>query len=338
MANDTILPRRALAGAGAFIVVSSLALPWLSARSASHSYSYGARSLPVFPWVILGLVAVALASNFLSTSFSRSWLDFLSAALASVIFLSPIVTVISINLASTWATPAIMPSTFRRVLIGVTPASGLWLALFGGLLMVIAAIDKAPDFLRTLRSSSQRLATGDRTVIAVILAVTGAILYLESRYQPWITLSIATTTGSPERWPIPGFALPIIGIVSNFEIIAIIVCAVWQISRPSLGTATALTIIGFAPAFYGAIGACMRLVPSDVSFRIPNAINSTISQWAPTAERLSNGYMSVPHLRESVHANFQIGQGSTFSLAAGLIVTLAGLILIHTHKNEGNQS
>ena len=282
------------------------------------------------------LVLVALLCNLLSTSFSVSWLESLSAALASVIFLSPIVSVISINLASAWATPALMPSTFRRVLIGVTPASGLWLALFGGLLMVVSAIDKTSEFLEGLRSSGQRLRAGDRTVIAVILAIIGAILYLESRYQSWITLSVSTTTGAPERWPIPGFALPVIGIVSNFEIIAIIACAIWQITRPSLGTATTLTIIGFAPVFYGAIGACMRLVPSDASIRIPEAINSTIAQWAPTAERMSNGYMSIPHLRQSVHANFSMGQGSTYSLIAGFCVVLAGLILIHTHKNEGN--
>jgi hypothetical protein len=46
--------------------------------------------------------------------------------------------------------------------------------------------------------------------------------------------------------------------------------------------------------------------------------------------------MSIPHLRQSVHANFSMGQGSTYSLIAGLFVVLAGLILIHTHKNEGN--
>jgi|GEM_PF-3100669 len=334
MENRAIFERRLLAVLGSVTACSSFFLPWLTARGASNTYSRDALSIPFFPWFFLTLATLALIGILASTIFNKSALSTISTAIAVVIFLSPIVSIFSINVCAAWAAPSLLPSTFRRIFIGVTPGAGLWLALFGGLLLSISALDGASTFYLAARNSVNRLKEGDWGALAVALALTGAVLYQVSRYQSWVTLAVTTTTGSPERWPIPGFAIPVVGIISNFDIIVILCCAIWQFFRPSLGAATTLTVVGFAPLSYGVVGLCLRMIPSGTSFSIPKTIRSTVAQFAPTAQRLSNGYLSLPHLRSNAQANFQVNQGSIYCLVAGLCVSVAGIILIQTHKNE----
>lgn len=288
---------------------------------------------------MIGTLAVlALAGNCVSAFRSSKFARTVAITSATISLLAPIISVIAINFAAAWATPVFLPSTFRRVLIGVTPNAGIWLALGGGLMSVIAAIDKSPVFLDNTRRAASRFIKGDRTVIAVLLALVGSVLYLVSRYEPWLTLRIAATDNGSAHWPIPGFALPVVGIISIFEIIAIATCAIWQITRPTLGTATCMTIVGFAPLFYGTIGMCLRLAPSQLHITIPRGLAQSLAQWSPSAERLSNGYVNLPQLSHDLRTQIDIGVGSTLSAAAGICVTLAGLVLIYTHnKEEGLQ-
>ena len=319
---------------GASLVTLSLFFPWLTARGTSDSFSNAAISLPIFPWIIGILIATALVGNIAVVFRPSRTIHLLATLAATVTLLAPVVSIIAINIVAVFATPAFLPSTFRRVLIGVTPSTGMWLAIVGGIFTTIAAIEKAPAFITTSREAARRLVRGDRTVVAVTLALAGSILYLVSRYQPWVTLNFAATDNATAHWAIPGFALPVVGIVSIFEIIAIMTCAIWQIARPSLGTATAMTVVGFAPLFYGAIGVCLRFSPVRINITIPHYVAQTLAQWAPSTQRLSNGYLKLPTLSHDLRAQLVIGPGSTLSLLAGVLVTLAGLILIHTHRFE----
>ena len=284
---------------------------------------------------MLSIVVLALISNAIISIKSLPLLRMMTTCLATVTLVAPVISLTALNIFAVAATPSFLPSTIRRVVLGVTPGPGMWIAIAGGCLTTIAAIGAAPGFVRSTGDALRRLVHGDRTVVAVSLALAGALIYLISRYQPWVSLNLIYTGDQRSIWVIPGFAIPVVGIVSIFEIAAIIFCAAWQVTRPSLGTATAMTAVGFAPLFYGAIGSCLHLVPRNFHVAIPRSFANSLAQWSPSAERLSNGYLNLPHLNSHLSAEIVAGPGGVWSLVAGVLVTFSGLVLIHTHKSEG---
>ena len=318
--------------------IIGLTLPWFAARSGSQTVLHTLRSVPVFPWVAVVLIFIIVAGNTMYLVSASQLLRIFVTGSATVLLLVPILSVLAMNLLSMWATPSFMPSTFRRVLIGVTPSTGLWLEITGAILLCVVATGGTDTFLSTGQQLLGRAVRGDRTAIAIGLSAAGAVLYFVSRYQTWVTIVVTYGAHGRQNWTIPGYAMPYIGIISNFEILAILLCAIWQISRPSLGTAAALTSVGFAPLFYGTFAIFLHLIPPEASFNFPPWLANNLQQWSPSVERVSDGTVSLTSLTGPVQGSLQGGIGVIYSMIAGFVVTLAGLVLIYTHKNEVEQS
>lgn len=254
---------------------------------------------------------------------------------ATVMAILPVATVISLNFVSLWLSPAILPATWRRVLIGVSPSTGVWLALVGGFLVVISVAGGSDRFIETLSNLGRGLRKFDRGSLALLFVSVGLILYLASRYQPWISFTVDLSSKRIENWTVPGYAIPVAGISSLIEISLLVLCLAWMVLAGSQLVGVVLLAVGWAPLTYGVVFTTSNLIPSHFTFSLPTFVLKSLSQWSPQAERLSNGYVKLPEIPR--HASFSVlhSAGGFEVLLAGVLIISAGFLTISSFKETG---
>jgi len=321
--------------AGVSFLLGSLFCPWIASRGPTRTYAPGVLSLTLIPWILGGLLVLCLCGVLHSAHRATRQVHPISLTAATVMAILPVITVISLNVVSFWLSPAFIPSTWRRVLIGVSPAAGVWLALVGGTLVVISVAGGSVHFLEFLSNLARGLRKFDHSSIAVLFIILGLILYIASRYQPWISFAVDLSSSRVENWEIPGYAIPVAGISSLIEISLLVACLVWLALSQSRFVGVLLLTIGWAPLTYGVIFTTSNLVPSHFTFSLPRFFLRSLSQWSPQAERLSNGYVTLPKIPQ--HASFTVlhSAGGFEVLIAGVFISLAGLFILSSHKEIG---
>lgn len=317
---------------GICFLLGSLFCPWIASRGPTRTYAPSVFSLTIIPWILAILFILCLFGVLHSAHSATLQAHPISLTAATVMAILPVATVISLNVVSYWLSPAFIPSTWRRVLIGVSPSSGVWLALVGGALVVICVAGGSTRFLQLLSGIGRGLRNFDRSSIAFVLTVFGLILYLASRYQPWVSFTVDLSSSRVENWEIPGYAIPVAGISSLIEISLLVVCLVWLALAASRFIGVLLVTIGWAPITYGVVFTTSNLIPSKFTFSLPSFVLHSLSQWSPKADRLSNGYVQLPKIPRQASFSILHSSGGFEVLIAGMLITLAGLLILSSHK------
>ena len=320
---------------GIALISGSFFFPWIASRGPVRVASPSVISLPIVPWLIGFFLIISAIGVFHSARQSTSETHFVSIFAGTTLMILPVITVFALNIISLWISPAFIPSTWRRVLIGVSPSTGVWLSLIGGALVVTSLAGGSDRLVQILRNLGAGLRSRNRTAISLLLTGIGLVLYIASRYQPWVSFNVQYSQSGVERWSIPGYAIPVAGISSLIEITLLVICLLWIALRHSRSVGVALLTVAWAPTTYGVIFATSSFIPSRFTIALPHVILKSMAQWSPQAHRLSNGYVTLPPLSHHVTFSVLHSAGGFEVLAAGVLLLIAGLFSISaTHERD----
>ena len=316
--------------------MSSFFFPWFSSRGPVRVTAPAVLSLPIAPWVMGPLLLIAAAGVIRTVFEPARSANLISLISGTVLMILPIVTAIALNIFAIWVSPAFIPSTWRRVFIGVSPGTGLWIALIGGMLLVTSLAGGANRFVQIARQALTGLKQRNRKAISLLLATVGLILYIASRYQPWVSLHVQLSSTVGERWDIPGYAIPVIGISSLVEISLLGLCLLWIALHHSRSVGVALVTVAWAPTVYGVAFVISSSVPSQISVTVPSFILKSLAQWSPQVRHMTSGYAVLPQLSRHISFSLLHSVGGFEVLAAGILLIAAGLFSISADREESN--
>lgn len=319
---------------GATAVLGSALLPWFSARGPTVADAPALRQLTVAPWVIVGLTALCLGSLAIGRRRPSNAPRYVAAGSAALLLIVPSVTMVLLNVAALWIAPNFLPRTWRRVLIGVSPSSGTWLAMVGGALLIVAVLDRCETFESTVRSVASGLLRFRRESIGALLALAAVVAILSLRYRPWFSLTLTALHGSPVAIALPGYAVPFVGIAGLFLAVAAGAAAVAGSVRPHPLVGGTLVTVGWMSAAPAAIAAALGVRRVGFHLTLPDVVRQSLAQWSRAAHRDTNGSVALPTLARHVAATFGGGSGALLTAIASVILCLAGIMLVKPATRE----
>jgi len=291
--------------------------------------------MAIAPWLIGGIVLISVFALLRSrTSESPLW-TYLSAGTGCLLLLAPIITTVLLDILAIWIAPSLVPRTWRRVLIGVSPASGTWLAMVGASLILIGVVHEADRFLSFTRALGRGLFRLQRQSLGAVAAIVGIILAVTARYEPWFTLNFAAVHGSPQSLSIPGYALPIIGLGGLVVASASVALALTAIVRPSAIAGCGLVTAGWLATLPSAIVAIVNAHDYHATVTVPTILRTSLAQWSKDAHRASSGAVTLPTLAKHAVVSLSGAPGAVVTLIGGLLLGGAGILLIKPgHRGE----
>lgn len=318
---------------GGAMIIASLFLPWITTRGPAISHSPPAVDLTIVPWVVSTIVLVSLGALAVSFRNGRQIASYLAAGGATLLFILPTITTVLLDVLALWISPAFLPRTWRRVLIGVSPTYGTWLAMLGATLMVIGVLGNGHRFRTMVTSLLTGIKSMRRQSLGAIAALIGITMAMGARYQPWFSVDFSSIRGTPQTIDIPGYAIPFIGIAGLVLGVAAIAAAVIGVIRPARLVGSCLVVLGWLATLPATIVAALQTSHFNMTFTIPSLIRRSLAQWSTQAHRLSNGNVTLPALASHAHIGLYGSVGATDTLIGGLILSAAGILL----TNPGRQ-
>jgi hypothetical protein len=282
--QDTAIAVRVVAICGASIVTAaSILLPWVRAGLSGTPVVYRGTSLLglTVPFVACAVITSVAA---LVARFGRHPEALSIAALsAGITTAAAAVLIVALETAATLIPSGLLPTTLRRLTIGVSAEVGLWVA-FGGALVATAAASRVrlPAALRDLHPPGlpgrprkfEAPTLGPRGLgLLGVLVVVVATVWL--RYESWINASAAQ-----EQLGLAGWAIPWVGPLSLLATLILIAgAAIVLLGRPR-GGALMVAGAGWLVSFLAAL----VIVTSETfgALRINDLAPKQFRQYGPT--------------------------------------------------------
>ena len=304
---------------GIATVLGSLALPWVQSRSLGGKSNLRVVDLSTTHWIFIGLLLVLAGSTIFQLLTRRKAILWgVDAVIAAALVLVPIFAVALLDVLAIWLYPSFLPSTLRRLIVGVTPQSGMWLAIIGGGLVVLSVLECSNSAFQLVRREIRRLVNRDVTALAAPLLLVGVPLAMVARDQTW--LDFVSKIG---RWSLPGFAIPFVGILTLIVFAVALVGAIAAFVAPRLSTGVALVISGWLLTLPSAI--LLAITSHRFSLVVPSIIRSHLRQWSTALTGVSRGSISIPSIPNHLTSTLQSGSGLILCYVAGAMIALAGV-------------
>jgi hypothetical protein len=310
------------------MVAGSLALPWVQSRSLGKQSALTVSDLSMVRWIFMALLAALLASTVAQMIGHRpAFLQMADAVIAALLALVPVFLVGLLDVLSIWLYPSFLPTTLRRLIIGVTPEAGVWLAILGAGVIVLSVLECTGDAVDVLRHLATRLAGRDLTVLAVPLLVVGIPLTMDARYRPWLELN--SRIG---HWSLPGFAIPLVGILTLIIFAVVIVAGISGIVRPTELSGVVLVISGWLLTIPSV--AFLVITSPKIHFGLPSIIRDHLRQWSTDIHVVSHGKVVIPPLPSHLALQLTSGDGLVYCYLAGVIIAIAGVLTCQASTKE----
>ena len=304
---------------GISAILGSLTLPWVQSRSLGNQSNLRFIDLSTVHWIFITLLVVlagSTISQMLTTRFEI--LHGVDAVIAATLILVPIFAVALLDVLAIWLYPSFLPSTLRRLIVGVTPQGGIWLAIIGAGLIVLSVLELSHSALRIARRELRRLAERDVSALAAPLLLVGVPLSMDARYQPWLELN-----SKVGQWSLPGFAIPFLGILTLVIFAMALAGGIVAFVSPRPSTGVVLVISGWLLTLPSSI--FLAIASRRFSFVVPSIIRNHLRQWSTTINGVSHSSIPFPSIPNHLAATIQSGRGLILCCAAGAMIALAGV-------------
>ncbi len=307
--------------AGFLLVAGSLALPWVQSRSLGKGSALTVSDLSLVRWVFMALLVALLASSVAQIMGRRSvLLPIADAIIAALLALVPIFLVGLLDVLSIWIYPSFLPTTLRRLIIGVTPEAGVWLAILGAGVIILSVLEESSHAVDVFRHLVTRVVRRDLTALAIPLLVVGIPLAMEARYRPWLELN--SRVG---HWSLPGFAIPVVGVATLLIVVVVVAVGIFGVVRPTALSGVVLVISGWLLTIPSAV--LLVITVPRVHVELPSIVRDHLSQWSTDVHLASRGRIVIPPV-PSGHLALQVTAGSGLNRCylAGAIIAIAGVL------------
>lgn|GEM_PF-1725687 len=322
--------------AGALAIMGSVFLPWFATRGPTSTSAPALSHLSAAPWVIVVLTGICLGALARSRRSASLAPRYVAAGAASLLLVVPSITMVLLDIAALWISPNFLPRTWRRVLIGVSPAAGTWLAILGGALLAVAVLERSDTLERTIQSIATGIVHFRRESLGAVLAVASVIALFDLRYQPWFSLSFSALHGTPQTISLPGYAIPIIGLAGLMLAMIAAGATIAGALRPHPLVGGLLVTLGWLSAAPAAIAAALGSKRATFHLSVPPALRQSLAQWSTAAHRDSQGYVSLPTLARHLEASIGGASGALLTALASIGLSCAGIMLVKPGKRKGS--
>lgn len=302
---------------GLALLVASAWLPWAISRLGDSDASPRLVDLTMVRWVFLAC-GICVAAGLWAQRLGRSTSGLRAVAVACAVVLTvvPILGLAAIELIAIWMSPDRLPTTFRRLALGVKPMPGIWLTGVGGALCLVGATGQGAAGGRVLRTLGRDLR--DRCPLAWMgVALTGAVALLAAaRYMSWVRID-----SSLETWEIAGWAMPWIGLVSLVGALAALALGLLAMTRPSIGAGVALSGVGWAITFVA--GMTIVAAVSTPTVQAPRWVADRLAALSEKAVELAGSSpvdVTIPVMPAKLTIGFSVGLGAMLAFASGLLI------------------
>jgi hypothetical protein len=313
---------------GIAIFLASLELPWVRSRSLGKQSALSVVDLSAARWIFVALLGTLIISTVVQ--FRGIHTDFIiatDAIVSALLTIVPFLAVTLIDVLSIWLYPSFLPSTLRRLIFGVTPQGGVWLAIFGSAIIVMTVLGRSEATFAFAEKGAKRLVKGDITALAAPLLIFGIPLAMEGRYQPWLKLN--SRIG---HWSMPGFAVPFLGILTLILLMAILIAGVSGILYPHGATGIFLVICGWLLTLVAAI--FLVFASPKIHFSVPAVIRDHLRQWSTDVHAVSKNKVTFPAVPGHLYAQLSSGTGLILTYAAGAMIAVAGVLISRASMKE----
>lgn len=185
---------------GVACVVAAMGFDWLHAGVGVETAAYSSAEVAVLavPIALAASVALAAAIAALVTG-NPGWMRAAAVAGLAVALLTAPVIMLGESIAA--ALPDdVLPRSLRRLTVGFGAGHGVWLALAGGVTILVAGRGWRAPYVTSFALA--RGARAARVVPAVVLVVaTAAFVWL--RYEPWVASPTPGSTRVVSGWSLP---------------------------------------------------------------------------------------------------------------------------------------
>jgi hypothetical protein len=243
----------------------------------------------------------------------------------------PILAVLIVNLVSIWAIPSLLPTSLRRLSFGVSPLVGIWVAFLGAGLVLISSTGAASAFTDRLSDMVSGVLRRSPSSLGLLCLLIGIPLLEFGRYGAWINLE-----SQNDKWSMPGFAIPWVGVITLVALFAVVVVAVVCFIRPHLLGGLVLVLIGWILT----ITPALLLIISSGTPKItaPAWLRHDLVHWSVQIHdiaRRSPTAIHVPSIPTQLSASLTAGTGTVATYVAGVLVAFAGLLICGAMTLEG---
>lgn len=303
--------------AGLALLAVSAWIPWAISRLGESNASPRLVDLTMARWVFLGC-SIGIAASLLAERRGQrhpGWRS-LAVVCAVVVTVVPILGMAVIELLTVWFSPERLPTTLRRLTLGVKPMPGIWLAGIGGALCLVGATGQEVTAERWLRGLGRGLRNRSRLAWMTVTLLAAVTLLGAARYATWVRID-----SSVDTWAIPGWAMPWIGLLSLAAMLSAAALGLFAATRPSVGSGVALATVGWAISFL----AGMTIVTA-VSIPTVTAPGWVVERLESMSERATSYAaaspvdVTVPDIPTELQVGLSIGPGAPLTFASGLLV------------------
>jgi MFS family permease len=302
----------------ALITAASLLLPWARAGLSGTPVVYRGTSLPGLMVPVLAGATITLVAALAARFGRRPEALSIAALSAGVTAAAAAVLIVALETAATLIPSGLVPTTMRRLTVGVSAEVGLWVALAAALVAtaaasgmhVPAALSVVHDQPGSQRSKTLRLPlVGSRAVglLGVVLAIVATVWL---RYEYWINAS-----ASQEHIGLAGWAIPWVGPLTLFATLILVA----GLSTVLLGRSQAGALLVAAAGWLVSFLAALVILISEAfaELRINDLAPKQFRQYGPT---------------------FQPGWAAWAAFLAGLVAAAAAAAIIMSADTENTHA
>jgi hypothetical protein len=317
----------------ALLMVSAIC-PWLMLRGRAGGTHFSLLDLPFTRVAFIIVISVIVVLTILEVA--SAWVGVatsLVAALSLLLLIWLLVTQVLIELTAILVFPRYLPSTLRRLSIGIEPLYGLLVAIVGAALIIISSVVTAEKLDNWFGNLKAGYGERDPAIAALPISIIGVVLLIIGRDSNWIQLR--ATNGSAV-WDLPGWAIPWMGLATLLLLLLAVAGVAAFCLRRSILCGVVLMTVGWAVTLpYALIMVVVRAIPHITA---PSWLKSHLSEWATTAHAARYVGRIVPDVPHHLTVALGVGVGAILVFIAGVSIALAGLLMCLSLTNRARVS
>lgn len=221
--------------------------------------------------------------------------------------------------------PDAIPDSLEQFAVGVGASTGLWCALGGAAVMLIANLGHGGRLVAFIQSLGAGILRREGRAIAPLLIVAGALLIARGRTAPWLLVESKLSD-----WNVNGWALPWIGIIILMGLYATFAVGLAAALRPTRGLGVLAVTLGWMLTLSPALVIIAGRAMSKMS--VPSWLRDRYLNLAQRAESATTNIdwieLSAADRSDDLDVAISVGWGSWLVFIGALVVAVGGVTLL----------
>lgn len=315
--------------AGILLVLAAFWLPLLSGRVGNDRGSVKVWDLSAsrwFVWVIVLLAIGSLVVDIIVGPSDRT--AYVSAFAACALVAGPLLLALTAEVAAVWLSPDRLPSSLRRLAVGLDPQAGILLTALGGALLLVGTLGRTESVTNGVQRVAERALRRDGSAIGILLAALTLIGIAVGRYGSWV--QVTSTFGD---WDVPGWSLPWFGVLTLVLVLLGAASVLTYALRPRLGPAVLLVVVGWAVTFPAALAITASAIgtvsaPPWVREQLVEAERAVEDlEQRPELTLVPDEYRPNVDVPDDLEISVGVGAGALAVFGLGIALSTAGLAM-----------